>query len=228
MASDTSLARSMPLVLRWPLGMALVSWRYLWQTTPLHRSEEFGDDTDLAPALPDALVDARSQTVDDGVGPLFHRSFSVRIEGGDMDGLQLIAALTADLNQAVSTEVATVHRGRGGRLCVGEEFTIQMPGPWNAPVRVIRHDPSSFRMATLRGHLEAGQIEFRTKADGDTLVFEVETWARPSTRLVHLLYTHMRLAKEMQLNMWTRFCLQAATLARGHARGGVYIRTRYL
>src|SRR5680860_1056632 len=27
-------------VLRWPLGMALTSWRYLWRTTPLHRIEE--------------------------------------------------------------------------------------------------------------------------------------------------------------------------------------------
>ena len=29
-------------VLRWPLGIALVSWRYMWRTTPLHRSEQAG------------------------------------------------------------------------------------------------------------------------------------------------------------------------------------------
>jgi hypothetical protein len=32
---------------RWSLGLALVSWRYLWQTTPLHRREEVGDVRDL-------------------------------------------------------------------------------------------------------------------------------------------------------------------------------------
>jgi hypothetical protein len=32
---------------RWPLGLAVVSWRYLWRTTPLHRSEEPGSAADL-------------------------------------------------------------------------------------------------------------------------------------------------------------------------------------
>jgi hypothetical protein len=34
------------------------------------------------------------------------------------------------------------------------------------------------------------------------------------------------LAKEIQLNMWVRFCRSAADLAGGRVRGGVTIRTR--
>jgi hypothetical protein len=34
-------------VARWPLGIAVVSWRYMWRTTPLHRSEEAGSAADL-------------------------------------------------------------------------------------------------------------------------------------------------------------------------------------
>src|ERR1700684_1122225 len=35
------------IVLRWPIGIALVSWRYMWRTTPLHRSEDQGDRSDM-------------------------------------------------------------------------------------------------------------------------------------------------------------------------------------
>ena len=28
---------------RWPVGVTLTSWRYMWRTTPLYRSEERGN-----------------------------------------------------------------------------------------------------------------------------------------------------------------------------------------
>jgi hypothetical protein len=86
-----------------------------------------------------------------------------------------------------------------------------------------------FRLATLRGHLEAGQVAFRAAAEQDgTVWFTVETWARPSGRLVDLLYTRLLVGREIQLNMWMRCCLSAAHSAGGHARGGVDINTRIL
>ena len=48
-------------------------------------------------------------------------------------------------------------------------------------------DASSFRLATLDGHLEAGEIEFRAETDGDGLRFEIESWARAGDRLSNLL-----------------------------------------
>ena len=66
-------------VLRWPLGIALVSWRYMWRTTPLHRSEETGSAADL-PELGDrAASRRRPPAVSAGVGPLLHRLYAVRI-----------------------------------------------------------------------------------------------------------------------------------------------------
>jgi uncharacterized protein (UPF0548 family) len=94
-------------------------------------------------------------------------------------------------------------------------------------VVVADRTPTSFRFATLRGHLEAGQIEFRTSADGDGAVrFEIESWARSGDRLSSLLFDRVKLAKEMQLHMWTHFCERAAKLAGGRIRGGVHIDTR--
>ena len=43
-----------------------------------------------------------------------------------------------------------------------QEFMVRMPGPWKAPVRCVERTPTSFRLVTLPGHMEAGQIEFRT------------------------------------------------------------------
>lgn len=212
---------------RWLLGLCLISWRYMWQTTPLHRREETGDTGDLPPPLPEHLTDERNQSIDDGVGPLFHRRFSVRIDGADLDPARLIDELATDLNRAVPWEIAVV-RGDPGPVEPGHEFVVRIAGPWDGPVRVIHRDRTSFRLATLAGHMEAGQIEFRARAEGAALHFEIEAWARPGNRTVQLLYTRLRLAKEMQLSMWVRVCLAAAALAHGRVRGGVHIHTRRL
>jgi len=56
---------------RWSLGLALVTWRYLWQTTPLHRREEAGDVHDLPPPLPERWVDEGNQLLEQGAGRCF-------------------------------------------------------------------------------------------------------------------------------------------------------------
>jgi Domain of unknown function (DUF1990) len=217
-------------VLRWPLGLALVSWRYMWRTTPLHRSEAAGDITDL-PEHWDKDADSGDgrQGLAAGAGPLLHRSYAVRIRQSAMSPAELIETVTANLDRA-SPEMAVFRKTRGGgeQLRAGDEFVVRMPGPWDGPVRVARRDATSFLLATLDGHLEAGQIEFRAARDGATLCFEIESWARAGDRLADLLYNRLRLAREIQLNMWTHFCVRAAALAGGRPQGGVTIRTRWL
>lgn len=227
MTTATRSARART-VLRWPAGIAIVSWRYMWRTIPLHRCEEPGTLADL----PDAAYDttgfaARLQPPAAGVGPLLHRLYAVRIAGSDMAPEALMDQVSAQLNRA-TPEVAEFRKTRGHRsiLREGDEFLIRMPGPWDGPVRVVRRDKTSFRLATLSGHLEAGEIEFRVKPDGDALRFEIESWARAGDWLSALLYNKLRLAKEIQLNMWTHFCLRAAALAGGRPQGGIAIRTR--
>ena len=218
-------------VLRWPAGIAIVSWRYMWRTIPLHRSEEAGT---RAADLPDLAYDtsgfaSRHQPLDAGVGPMLHRSYAVRIAGSDMSPSALIDLVSARLNQA-SPEMAVFRKTRGAHdsLRQGDEFVVRMPGPWDGPVRVVRRDEKSFRLATLDGHLEAGEIEFRAEPDGDALRFEIESWARAGDRLSALLYNRLRLAKEIQLNMWSHFCVRAAALAGGRPQGGITIRTRWV
>src|SRR5215217_3923624 len=93
-----SMPRSLPLrrrvssAARWPLGVGLTSWRYIWRTVPMHRSEEPGDpDTDRPPPLPPTVAgedDVQSQ--EHGTGPLFHRTYRARIRDTDLTAEELI------------------------------------------------------------------------------------------------------------------------------------------
>jgi len=216
--------------LGWPVGIAAVSWRYMWRTVPLHRSEEAGTRADLPGRVygTSGFAD-RLQPLDAGVGPMLHRSYGVRIAGTSMAPSALIDRVSARLNQ-VSPEMAVFRKTRGaqGSLRQGDEFVVRMPGPWDGPVRVVRRDEASFRLATLAGHLEAGEVEFRAEPEGDALHFEIESWARAGDRLSALLYNKLRLAKEIQLNMWSHFCVRTARLAGGRPQGGITIRTRWV
>jgi hypothetical protein len=226
--TTTSGRDRLGIVLRWPIGIALVSWRYMWRTTPLHRSEEAGGRADLPSRVASATQD-RLQPLDAGTGLMLHRTYAVRIADSTMKPAALIDLVAANLNRA-SPEMAVFRRtgGHGDRLEADDEFVVRMPGPWDGPVRVIRREPDSFRLATLDGHLEAGEIEFRAARDGDALAFEIESWARAGDRLAALLYNKLRLAKEIQLNMWSHFCVRVAALADGRPQGGVTIRTRWV
>ena len=163
------------------------------------------------------------------MGPLLHRCYSVNIANTQMTPEKLVDRVADRLNQA-SPEMATFRKTRGaeGGLREGDELVVRMPGPWDGPVRVGHRDGTSFRLDTLEGHLEAGHIEFRAARAGDLLCFEIESWARAGDRLSNLMYNKLRLAKEIQLNMWTHVCINAATLAGGRVRGGVTIRTHWV
>jgi hypothetical protein len=214
----------------WPAGLALTSWNYMWRTTPMHRREEPGTaQTDGPPPLPDHLRREELQVPTDGVGPLFHRRYRIRVRDARLSAEQLLTAVRANPNRVAPTEFARflkVH-GDDAEMRVGDEYVVRMPGPWDGPVRVVEVKPCSFRLATLRGHLEAGQIEF-TAADGEELLVGIESWARSGDRLCDLLYQRLRMAKEIQLHMWTSFLEQVAKLAGGRMSGGIEIITRRL
>lgn len=220
----------MGALLRWPVGMALAFWRYLWRTSAVHRVEEEGTPEDLPPPVPEHMNDGDSQLFEDGIGSGFHRVYSVSIAGASKTPEELTALLRDDINRASPAEVAVFRRVTQGEgpLDVGDEYVVRMPGPWDGPVRVVDRTSTSFRLGTLRGHLEAGQIEFRAVTDREGLRFEIESWARSGGRMSYLLYERLRLAKEMQFHMWTHFCERVAKLAGGRLHRGIDVTTRVL
>jgi hypothetical protein len=228
-SSKLPLTRSAGIALRWPLGLALTSWRYLWRTTPLYRAEEpgtWGDDA--PPQLPDGSTDDEAQRVVDGAGPLFHRRYRADIRGAGLPPEELMARLQANPDAAAPSEFATFRKvsGDGGAMQVGDEYIVRMPGPWDGPVRVVQVSARSFRFMTLVGHLEAGQIAFRVEGGDERVRFEIESWARSGDRLSNLLYDRMRMSKEIQLHMWISFLERVIRMSGGQRDGGLRIDTR--
>ena len=198
----------------------------MWRTTPFHRSEVQGAlpgdaPPEIGPGVP------RDELQLEGAGPLFHRVYRARIRETDVAPEALIATITADPDRVAPSEFASFNKvlGDEGRMIVGDEYVVRMPGPWDGPVRVVARTPSSFRFATLDGHLESGQIEFSARRDA-LLEFRIESWARAGDRFSDLLYDRLRMSKEIQLHMWTSVLERVAALAGGRLTGGIEIRTR--
>jgi hypothetical protein len=215
----------------WPAGIALTAWDYMWRSTPMHRSERLeGSDVSRGwPAVEAASLREEIQGAEDGHGPLFHRRYRTWIRDAAVPPEAVMGALKNNLNRAAPTSFARFQKVHGDRrtMRVGDEYVVRMPGPWDGPVRVIDAADCSFRLATLNGHLEAGQIEFRVgRAERGDMAFEIESWARSSGRVSNLLYHRLRFAKEVQAHMWISFLEGVVSLSGGRMTGGIQIETR--
>jgi hypothetical protein len=214
-------------ILSWPLGVAFTSWSYVWRTTPIHRREVAGSrEEDLPPPLPPG--EEGVQRPEDGDGPLFRRIYTGRYREPARSPEDLIRHLSEDPNRVAPVSFARFRKTRGEewRLAAGDEFEIEMPGPWNGPVRCVETTPTSFRFATLDGHLEAGQIEWRAFHDGGLLAFQIESRSRAGDRLSAILHDRILMAKEVQLHMWTSVIEKVAKECGGWLEGGVDVHTR--
>jgi hypothetical protein len=172
----------------------------------MHRRELEGSwDADSPPQLPAEADSSEVQGMPDGVGPLLRRRYRVVVRDPGRTAADVIREVGGDPDLVAPGALAHFAKVRGapGSLGVGDEFTVRMPGPWDGPVRVVHLTETSFRFATLDGHIEAGQIEWRARDEDGRLVFEIESWSRPGDRLSSLLHHRLRMAKEVQLHMWT-------------------------
>lgn len=224
-----TLRRRWATAARWPLGVGLAAWRYLWSTTPVHRWEMSGSwPADSPPELPAGTDLDELQSFEDGAGPLMHRIYRSRIVGSTLTPERLMARISENLDGVAPSEFATFQKveGEKGDLSKGNRYLVRMPGPWDGPVLVVAADATSFRLATLPGHLEAGQIEFRARSDHRSLWFEIESWARSGDWLSDLLYARVRISKEVQLHMWSSVLRRVVDLAAGRMEGGIVITTR--
>lgn len=219
--------------LRFVATMPMFALRYLLQRVPLYRRNRVADDQrppDLDrewPGDPSTL-----QRAHDGVGPLFHRHYRITVTDEEHGPEALIGVILHDPNSTTPRELARFERpdgGPAGDLEVGDEVVVRLPGPWNGPVRLVERTPRSFRFATLEGHLEAGEIEFRAGYDERGLLeFEIESWARCGDRLFDILYERFPVGRELQLHMWSQFCQRVAKVAGGVRMSNVSATTRRL
>ncbi len=200
----------------------------MWRTTPLHRDEVGGSLADnRPPPLEPGVNDELIQPPETGTGPLFHRRYRTRIRESRLTPSELLGWVAADPDRVVPTEFASFQKVRGedARMIVGDEYVVRMAAPWDGPVRVVKREPSLFRLVTLEQHLEAGQIEFRAFDEGELVIFEIESWARSKDWITDILYDRLRMSKEVQLHMWTSVLERVVELSGGRMTGGVDIHT---
>jgi len=169
------------------------------------------------------------QTIAEGVGDAFHRRYRADIADAKLSPEALMDQVRADLNQFSPPELAHFEKtkGRPDRFAVGDTFDIKITGPWNGPVKVIANRPSFFAFATLKGHLEMGEIHFQAKPHPNQrdLRFEIESWSRSKDGLVDLAYDKTGLAKQAQASMWVHFCKQVVQAVGGQLIGEVEVKT---
>jgi hypothetical protein len=229
MPAEVDVRQRLSTALTWPAGIAWTTWHYIWRILPVHRREEDGSlPDDLPPPLPDGVDHRDVQRPQDGAGPLLHRVYRARIVDARLSPQQLMQRISADPNHVTPRQIARFRKTSGARaeMRVGDEFLVHMPGPWNGPVRAVEVREDGFRFATLAGHLEAGQIEWRARREDGVLCFEVESWARGGDRLSAFLHDRLRMAKEVQLYMWTSLLERVARAAGGRLFDGVTVETR--
>jgi hypothetical protein len=229
MASRLSASRRLATAARWPVGIGLTSWRYMWRTAPMRRQEESGTwDEHAPPPLPRDVQLDDVQGPGSGEGPLFHRRYRVRIRDSDLGPDEIVERVSADPDCVAPTEFASFQKTEGeeGRMRLGDEFVVRMPGPWDGPVRVVEVSPTHFRLATLDGHLEAGQIRFGADRSNGLVEFSIESWAQSADRFCDLLYDRLRMAKEVQFHMWVSFLERVVELTGGRREGYLEIVTR--
>ncbi len=207
----------------WPTGALMAAARYLRARGDIECSfERRGPHPD-----PEVAADgAGIQTVHDGVGPLFRRIYRVRITGADRTPEEVITSLVEDFNNAAPTEIMEFEPQPDHETAdpVGSDVLIRMPGPWRVGVRLVERTPTSLRLVTLDGRMEAGHIDFSLQradeASGeDTMVFEIDSLARSKSLVYRAIYDWIPIAREIQLHMWTHYCRRIAVMAGGSLAG---------
>ncbi|HEY1524380.1 MAG TPA: hypothetical protein VGF70_15320 [Solirubrobacteraceae bacterium] len=229
MSAQVPFSRGVATAATWPLGLAWTSWSYLWRILPVHRTDENGSlPEDLPPALPEGVSDEDIQEPSEGFGPLLHRVYTCAVVDASCSSEHLLRRLSADPDRVAPWRLARFREtlGPAGVMTAGDELLVHMPGPCDGPVRVVDVRPDRFRLATLAGHLEAGQIERRVCAADRGICFAVESWARGGDRFSAFMHDRLRMAKEVQLYMWTSVAERVAREAGGRLLDGVSVHTR--
>ncbi|GEM48049.1 DUF1990 family protein [Deinococcus cellulosilyticus] len=170
------------------------------------------------------------QLADDGHGPLIYRSYWLDIQNARIPAGQLFKEITEDVPQFCPSLLADFRKTRGSEafLKVGDEYDIRIFGPWNGRVRVVEIDETSFTLATLKPHPEAGQIRFELETlENNLLRFSISSQARSRDSLVHLAYRFLG-GNKVQEKAWQTFCERVAEESGGEAAGEFQTETREL
>lgn len=187
-----------------------------------------GDSPFVEQLAPENPLRQDLQTLDDGVGPLFYRRYQVRIRKARCSPADVMHGIRADINRFVPPELARFEKtlGHPQSFRAGDHHQIHILGPWNGPVKTLHNTETHFVFGTRKGHLEAGEIHFKTHAPHrGELQFEIHSWSRSKDEWVDLAYDKIGVAQDAQTAMWVFFCKEVVKASGGEQQGDVDIFT---
>lgn len=172
------------------------------------------------------------QKASDGFGPLIERRYWIEFQRPQHSAAEIMAYIQRHIEEFSPKTLAKFEKEEGSDYVLrpGDEFHITILGPWNGDVRVLEVEDTHFRLETLEGHPEAGEITFCiTPAEffEDALHFEIRSLARSRDGLVALTYDKLGVGKKAQEMTWVEFCERVCKFAGGEPIGEVQVRTRY-
>lgn len=175
--------------------------------------------------MPTHLMSDNVQLEGEGFGKLLGRQYAVRLRAA-LEPSALMNRIKQNLSALSPDELAAFEKTNGSAwgLNLGDEFGIQILGPWNGSVRVIEVAPDAFSFVTLRGHPEAGRIRFAvTKRTAGELLITITSWARSRDAVVDLGYDKLGLGKGLQTTTWRTFLERIASLSESEMIGEVTV-----
>lgn len=177
------------------------------------------------PVVPAHLVTENVQLEGEGFGKLLGRHYAVRLKS-TLEPSALMDQIKQNLSALSPDELAAFEKTNGSAwgLKLGDEFDIQILGPWNGAVRVIEVTSDAFSFVTLRGHPEAGKIRFAvTRGAVGELNATITSWARSRDAVVDLGYDKLGLGKGLQTTTWRTFLERIATFSQVEMIGEVVV-----
>ena len=197
------------------LGLLAIVWRRVAAPRATARVRSDASD-EPEPSAPNAASGADVQTAQSGTGSIFHRKYEVELTGSSLGAAAVLHLMHGHLAELSPSMLAHFEKssGRDGALRVGDEYEITMLGPWNGMVRVSEITDTSFTLATLDGHPEAGHITFSvTDIASGVVQAQIESWARSRDAVVETAYATFGIGKQVQTEAWVTFLQRLCTLA---------------
>lgn len=212
---------------------AVVGWFIRRWSFPVRKREVEVDSVSAEPPPIPAEMDAIDEPLfltREGTGPLFYRRYRADIANPTLSAETLMQQIQQDINDFCPGELAQFEKitGSPDGLHAGDEYYITISGPWNGHVRTVDVTPTSFGFATLREHMECGEITFNLQPHPDrpnAQRFEIRSWARSQDDLVAFTYETLGVAKFAQESLWAYFCNAVAEASDGELIGEIDVRT---
>ena len=134
-----------------------------------------------------------------GFGPLWQKTYQVRLSGADVSSEQAISYLKSHLSELMPSDsrfYPPVSGVEPGNVAYFDSSVPGLPGGLTTGVLVLYSDDESFTLMTPEGHPEAGWNTFSAYDDDGTTLVQIQSLARSNDPLFELVFRIMGAARQ--------------------------------